>query len=136
MGRVWELQQRAMPTWGPERGGIRVQDSHTNLTQAGCKASLSVLYHCACVCVCVCVCARVCMHALSHVQLLVAPWTAARQAPLSMGFSRQEYWSGLPCPPPGDLCNPVIKPRSPAWQAGSLLSELPGKPIEKTVKGK
>ena len=58
----------------------------------------------------------------------VTPWTAARQAPLSMGFSRQEYWSGLPCPSPGDLPNPGIKPRSHALQADSLPSEPPGKP--------
>ena len=56
------------------------------------------------------------MHAwsLSGVQLFVTPWTVACQAPLSMGFSRQEYWNGLPCPPPGDLPNPGIKPRSSA----------------------
>ena len=46
-----------------------------------------------------------------------------------MGFSRQEYWSGLPFPPPGGLLNPGIKPRSPALQADSLLSEPPGKPL-------
>ena len=51
----------------------------------------------------------------------VTPWTVTRQAPLSMGFSRQESWSGLPCPPPGDLPNPGIKCKRPAWQAGSLL---------------
>ena len=45
------------------------------------------------------------------------------------GFSRQEYWSGLPCPPPGDLPNPGIEPRSPALQVDSLLSESPGKSI-------
>ena len=45
----------------------------------------------------------------SHVQLYVTPWTVAHQAPLSMGFPRQEYWSGLPCPSPGDLPNPGIK---------------------------
>ena len=45
-----------------------------------------------------------------------------------MGFSRQEYWSGLPCPPPGDLPDPGIEPRSPALQADSLSSESPGKP--------
>ena len=56
------------------------------------------------------------------------PWTIARQVPLSIGFSRQEYWSGLPCPPPGDLPNPGIKPRSPALQGDSLLSEPPGRP--------
>ena len=54
------------------------------------------------------------------------PWTVACQAPLSMNFSRQEYWYGLPCPPPGDLPNPGIKPRSPALQADSLPSEPPG----------
>ena len=46
----------------------------------------------------------------TRVQLFATPWTVARQAPLSMGFSRQEYWSGLPCPPPGDLPNPAIEP--------------------------
>ena len=55
------------------------------------------------------------------------PWTAACQAPLFMGFSRQEYWSGLPCPSPGDLPNPGIKPESPALREDSLLSEPPGK---------
>ena len=55
-------------------------------------------------------------------------WTVACQAPMSVGFSRQEFWSGLPCPPPGDLPNPRIKPRSPASQVGSLPSEPPGKP--------
>ena len=49
---------------------------------------------------------------LSHVQLCVTPWTVALQVPLSMGFSRQEYWSGPPCPPPGDRPNPGIKPTS------------------------
>ena len=46
----------------------------------------------------------------SHIRLFVTPWTVARQAPLSMGFSRQEYWSGLPCPPPGALPNSGIEP--------------------------
>ena len=57
----------------------------------------------------------------------MTPWTVACQAPLSMGFSRQEYWSGLPCPSPGDLPNPGIKPRSSALQVDSLPSEPPGK---------
>ena len=56
----------------------------------------------------------------SHVRLRVALWTVAHQAPLSMGFSRQEYWGGFPCPPPGDLPNPGIEPGSPALQADSL----------------
>ena len=58
----------------------------------------------------------------------VTPWTAAHQAPLSMIFSRQGYWSGLPFPSPGDLPNPGIKPGSPALRADSLLTELQGKP--------
>ena len=61
---------------------------------------------------------------------LVTPWTVACQAPLSTGFSRQEYWSGLPFPSPGDLPDLGIKPRSPALQADSLPTELQGKPIE------
>ena len=56
-----------------------------------------------------------------------APWTVAYQAPPSMGFFRQEYWSGLPFPSPGDLPNPEIEPESPALQADSLPSEPPGK---------
>ena len=55
------------------------------------------------------------------------PMSAACQAPLSMGFSRQESWSALPCPPPGDLLNPGIKPRSSMLQEGSLLAEPQGK---------
>ena len=65
---------------------------------------------------------------LSSVRLFVTPWTVAYQAPQSMEFSRQEYWSGLPFPPPGDLPNPGIEPGSPALQADALSSEPPGKP--------
>ena len=68
------------------------------------------------------------MKSLSHVQLFATPWTVAYQAPPSMGFSRQEYWSGLPFPPPGDLPDPGIKPGSPAFQADTLTSEPQGKP--------
>ena len=57
---------------------------------------------------------------------IVTPKTVAWQAPLSMGFFRQESWSGLPFPSPGDLPNPEIEPRSPALQADSLLTELRG----------
>ena len=53
-----------------------------------------------------------CAQLLSLVQLFVTLWTVARQAPLSMGFSRPEYWSGLPCPPPGDHLNPGVEPAS------------------------
>ena len=65
---------------------------------------------------------------ISRVQLFVTPWTIARQAPLSMEFSMQEYWSGSPFPSPGDLPNPGIEPRFPALQADSLPSEPPGRP--------
>ena len=60
---------------------------------------------------------------------LATPWTVAYQAPWSMGFSRQEYWSGLPFPSPEDRPDPGIKPGSPALQADSLLTELPGNPM-------
>ena len=66
----------------------------------------------------------------------MTPWTVARQAPLSMGFSRQEHWRGSPCPSPGDLLDPGIKPRSPVLWADSLQSEPPGKPeTERTKEG-
>ena len=55
-----------------------------------------------------------CVFSLSVVYDYVTPWAVVHQAPLSMEFSRQEYWSGLPCPPPGDLPNPGVKPKSPA----------------------
>ena len=73
-------------------------------------------------------CMRGCM--LGHFsceRLFVTLWTIAHQAPLSMGFSRQEYWSGLPCSPPGDLPNLGMEPRSPALQADSLSAEPLGK---------
>ena len=66
---------------------------------------------------------------LSRVRLFATPWTVAYQAPPSMGFSRQEYWSGLPFPSPGDLPDPGIEPRSPVLQADALTSEPPGKPL-------
>ena len=65
---------------------------------------------------------------LSCVRLFVTPWAVAHQAPPSMGFSRQEYWSELPFPSPGDLPDPGIEPKSPALQADALISEPPGKP--------
>ena len=75
----------------------------------------------------------VCMHTCllscySHVWLFVTQWSIALQAPLSMRFSRQEYWSGLPCPSPGDLPHPGIEPISPALQVDSLLLSHRGSP--------
>ena len=63
------------------------------------------------------------MKSLSRVRLFATPWMVTYQAPRSMGFSRQEYWSGLPFPSPGDLPNPGIKPGSPALQTDALPSE-------------
>ena len=74
---------------------------------------------CVFVCVCVCVCAQ-------SWPTLLTPWTVAFQAPLSVGFPRQEYWSGLPFPSPGDLSDPGIQPGSPTLQADYLPSEPPG----------
>ena len=65
---------------------------------------------------------------LGGVQLFATLWTVAHKAPLSVGFSRQEYWSGQPFPSPGDLPHPGIEPRSPALQEDSLLTKPPGKP--------
>ena len=71
---------------------------------------------------------KVKVKSLSRVRLFATPWTAASQAPPSMGFSRQEYWSGVPFPSPGDLPDSGIKPGSPALQADTLPSKPPGKP--------
>ena len=72
---------------------------------------------------------HVCMHVLSHSIVFnsATPWMIAWGLLCAWGFSGQEYRSGLPCPPPGDLPNPGIEPRSPTLQVDSLLSELPGK---------
>ena len=68
------------------------------------------------------------MCVLSSGRIFVTPWTIARQAPLSMGFPRQEYRSGLPCPPPGDLPDPGIEPMSPALAGGFFTTESPENP--------
>ena len=78
------------------------------------KISLRLIYACVLSC-------------FSHVQPIATLWTIACQAPLSMGFSRQEYWSGLPCPPPEDLPNPWMEPTS-ALQADSFLLSYQGSP--------
>ena len=80
---------------------------------------LCTFHFCVCVCVCLCVCV---LSHFSHVWLFVTPpWTVACQAFLSMGFFRQECWSGLPRPPPGDHPDSGIERASPTWQADSLL---------------
>ena len=67
-----------------------------------------------------------CVSHFSHVRLFAIPWTVACQTPLSMRFPRQEYWSGLSFPSPGDISDPGIEPGSPALQADALASEPPG----------
>ena len=79
---------------------------------------------------------KVKVKSLSRVRLFATPWTEAYQAPPSMGFSRQEYWSGLPFPSPGDLPDPGIKPGSPAFQADALTSEPPGKSAGEYLLGR
>ena len=106
---VWPYRQQ--PTRLP-----RPWDSPGKNTGVGCHFLLQ--------------CINVKVKLLSRVWLLATPWTAAYQAPPSMGFSRQEYWSGLSFPSPGDLPNPGIEPRSPSLQADALTSEPPGKPSQ------
>ena len=79
----------------------------------------------------VCVCMRMCvLSCFSHVQLFATLWTIAHQTPLSMGFSKQEYWNGLPFPSPGDLPSPGIEPVSPEV-VGRFLTTVPrGKPMD------
>ena len=83
----------------------------------------------------------VCMHAhsLSHVQLFATLWIVAFQAPLSMGFSRQEYWTGLPCPPPGDLLDPGVKPKSlpsPTWEGGFFTTSATWEALKASRSGR
>ena len=75
-----------------------------------------------CVCVCVCVCTQSCL-------IFEIPWTVIHKAPLCMGFSRQEYWSGLPFPLPGDLPHARIKPSVPTTAGRVFIIESPGKQI-------
>ena len=93
---------------------------------------INILCHIEYIIICVC-----CVLLLSRVRLFVTTWTVAHQALLSMGFSRHEYWSGLPCPPPGELPIPGIDPRSPTLQMDSLQSEplimIDGKQTNKVI---
>ena len=78
-----------------------------------------------------------CVHSLSHVPLFATSQTVAHQAPLSMGFSRQDYWSGVPFPTPGALPHPGIEPRSlvfPALAGRFFTTEPPGKPSKYTYR--
>ena len=78
---------------------------------------------------------KVKVESLSRVRLFATPWTVAYQAPPSVGFSRQEYWSGMPFPSPGDLPDPGIEPWSPKFQADTLTSEPPNLSKEHSQAG-
>ena len=99
---------------------------------SGCMLVMAIqqseLYQCMCVFVCARVRARARMQACIVMSNSVTLWTAVRQSPLSMGFSRQKYWSGLPFPLPGNLPNPEVKFASPELQGGFFTTEPPRKP--------
>ena len=103
---------------------LKTEHKEKNIIMGESYCETVLLNFCPWVCeyVCVCVCESLC-----RVQFFVIPWTLACQACPSMGFSRQQCWSGLPFPSPRDLPDPGIEPGSPALQADSLLSEPPGK---------
>ena len=103
---AWRIPGTGEPDGLPSVGSHRVRHDWSNLAAA----------------------AAYCSQSLSCVRLFATLWTVAYQAPPSMGFSRQEYWSGLPFPPPGDLPNSGIKPTSPALAGKFFTTELPGKP--------
>ena len=96
------------------------------------NSSVNTWQGCVYVCVCVRAHARAYARTLSRILLFATPQTAARWAPLSMGFSRKEYGSGAPFPSPGNLPDSGMEPGSPALQADSLLSEPPGKPSKRS----
>ena len=127
--RKWPVLHRTLLA-APSTHNIYHSPSHC-ISRHRVWLRLTYHSHSRCVCVCVCVCARACTRALSHisrVQLFAVQWTIACQAPLSVGFSRQEYWSGLLCPL-GDLPNPGIQPGSVISPALAGHLELPGKPL-------
>ena len=106
---------------------LSLQKVISSFRQTSCFIMVgNMLRMCVCVCVCVCVCARACTRscAFRHVRLLETPWTVTPQAPLSMEFSRQEYWDRLPFPTPGDLPNSGIDPAS-LTPAGRFFTNCP-----------
>ena len=113
---AWKIPWAEEPVSLQSIGSQRV--GHDSVT----KLSLLLLSSLENVCVCVCVLV------VQSYPTLCDLWTVAHQAPLSMEFSRQEYWTGWPFPSPGDLPDSGVKPRSPALQADSLPSQSPGKP--------
>ena len=111
--------------WTEEPGGLQLMGLQRVRHDCATKQQTS-----ACTCAC---------ESLSHVRLFATPWSVSHQAPLSMGFSRQGYWSGLPFPSlgnlpnPGNFPNPGTEPSSLALEADCLPAEPPGKPLGATV---
>ena len=130
----WTVAYQAPPSMGfsrqecwsglpfPSPGDLSTQELNPGLPH--CRQTLYRLSH---------HCEVMMSQSLSRVHLFVALWTVIHQAPLSMGFSGQEHWSGLPFPSLGDPPNPGIEPRSPTLQVDSLPSEPPGCLLEKLV---
>ena len=130
----WTVAYQAPPSMGfsrqecwsglpfPSPGDLSTQELNPGLLH--CRQTLYCLSH---------HCEVMMSQSLSRVHLFVALWTVIHQAPLSMGFSGQEHWSGLPFPSLEDLPNPGIEPRSPTLQVDSLPSEPPGSLLEKLV---
>ena len=153
MGKVWENGGETSILWMWASGSVilidkrrnsskypaSLQHSDTYMNKYSCKWRLicnylsleanDAIYRGMRVVLCVCVCVCLCVCSLSGTWLFTTPWTVARQAPLSLGFPRQEYWSGLPFPSPGDLPNSGIKPASPALAGNSSPLGPPGKPV-------
>ena len=123
---AWRIPGTGEPGGLPSMGSHRVRHDWSDLAAAAAGNLYILCPHRMHTCMCV-------LSSFSHVQLFVTLWTVDRQAPLSMGFCRQEYWSGLPCPPPGNLPNIGIEPAypvSPSLQVDSLPLSYQGSPIE------
>ena len=117
MGLFWTCSMRNVIPWTRLLTGGRARCSHKPVRQPAFKMLPQAVFPPLSSCVCA---------VLSHIRLIVTPWTVAHHAPLSMGFFRQECWSGFPFPPAGDLLDPGAKlasPLSPALQADSLYTE-------------
>ena len=126
---AWRIPGMGEPCGLPSMGSHRVGHDWSDLAAA---AAAYIIYDINFTYICLCIYivkVKVKVKSLNRVRLFATLWTyVAYQASLSMGFSRQEYWSGLPFPSPGDLPNPGIELGSPASEADTLTSEPPGKP--------